>query len=236
MNWFYSLIKGRSSAGRNEKLLRYQTLRRLGRAYNVSLIKQLPASALPEAAKKLGLTKAGTIVINQDDEIAIAYDYCLHHHRPAASSIIDRTRENNPPEQDSDEWVYLKALSAARFSLFRILEILPHEGARLMNLLTETPQSIMDMSLSSTATPGTILAGRILDFDDFSMSSGSLIPVPEVVFERRIQPVIHTFMPVIPVERLDLSPARRAAFEAQVLRIALHAEEEVGFYTDIETG
>lgn len=235
MKRLFSLFGRSRDNNTDEQLDHYKRFRELGRHFNLGLIKQLPPPALPECGKKLGLYKAGTLILNQDDEIAVAYDYCLHHHRRAGRNIIERTLENNPPAPDSDEMIYLRALSAARFSLFRIEDILPHRGARLGDLLTGQAVEVTDFSLSSTGMPGIILAGRLLHFDTFVMSSGTFIPVPEPIFESRIQPVIGKFIPEITNASPQLSPAQWAAFEGQVLRIALHdGGEDNTFYTDME--
>lgn len=235
MKRLLSLFRRSRDDSAGDQLDRYKHFRELGRRYNLDLIKQLPPPALPECGKKLGLYKAGTLILNQDDEIAIAYDYCLHHHRRAGKNLIERTLENSPPAPDSDEMIYLRALSSARFSLFRIEEILPHRGARLHNLVTGETVEVIDLSLSSTGMPGIILAGRLLPFDSFVMSSGVFIPIPEPIFESKIQPVIAKFIPEIPNASPSLSPAQWAAFEGQVLRIALHdGGEDNTFYTDME--
>jgi hypothetical protein len=73
-----------------------------------------------------------------------------------------------------------------------------------------------------------------LTFDGFNMSSGTLIPVPEVVFESRMRTVIGKFLPDTD-EPPTLSPAQSAAFEAQIIRIALHdGGEDNSFFTDME--
>ena len=235
MNWFLSLFR-RSSGADDEPIFEsYRRFRALGRSFNPGLIKQLPPAALPESAKKLGLYKAGTLILNQDDEIAVAYDYCLHHHRRGGKNLIDRTLENTPPAVDSDEWRYLKALSEAHFSVFRIEDILPRRGARLADLVTGDSLAIMDLGLNSTGMPGTLVAGRLLRFDGFAMSTGTLVPIHEQVFETRILPVIRKFWPDETMTPAPLAPAQAAAFEAQVLRIALHAEEDLSFYTDMES-
>jgi hypothetical protein len=236
MNWFFSFFRRPRNEGDDTRLERYKQFRELGRGYNLTLIKQLPPPALPECGKKLGLYKAGTLILNQDDEIAVLYDYCLHHHRRAGKNIIERTLEHSPPPEGSAELTYLRAMSNAHFSLFRVEDIVPHRGARLLDLLTETPIELMDMGLSSTGVPGVIMAGRLLAFDDFRMSSGTLIPLPDPIYETRIEPVIRKFMPgASPPAEASLSTTQKAAFEAQVLRIALHAAgEDNSFYTDIE--
>lgn len=235
MKWLSSLLGKSQTPEQEAQLERYKRFRQLGRELNLTLIKQLPPPALPESGKKLGLSKAGTLIINQDDEIAIAYDYCLHHYRRAGKNTIERNLETSPPAEDSDEMTYLKAMAGSRFSLFRVEDILPHRGARLMDLVTNEPVELLDIGLSSAGIPGVIVTGRLLNFDGFNMSSGTLIPVTEPVFESRMRPVISKFIPVDPGPHPILSPAQAAAFEAQIIRIALHeGGEDNSFYTDME--
>jgi hypothetical protein len=233
-SWLFSLFRRTRNEDAEARLDHYKQFRELGRRYNLTLIKLLPPPALPECAKKLGLYKAGTLILNQDDEIAVAYDYCLHHYRRAGKTVIDRTLEASPPAPGTLEAVYLQAMAHAHFSLFRVLDILPQRGAQLIDLVTEVPVDLLDIGLSSTGLPGMIVAGRLLSFEDFTMSSGTLIPIPEPVFESRIQPVIRKFLPEKPAAGPRMPRAQQAAFEAQILRIALHAGEDTSFFTDIE--
>ena len=235
MKWLSSLFGNARTPEEEAQLDQYKHFRQLGRTYNLELVKHLPPPALPESGKKLGLYKAGTLIINQDDEIAVAYDYSLHHYRRIGKNTIERVMETSPPAADSDEMIYLRAMAGSRFSLFRVEDILPHRGARLKDLVTDEALDLMDIGLSSAGIPGIIVAGRLLSFDGFNMSSGTLIPVPEPVFESRIRPVIRKFMPDTPSAKPPLAPAQSAAFEAQVIRIALHeGGEDNSFYTDME--
>ncbi len=231
--WLFSLFKrqpGQPDGEANRE--RYLHFRKLGRQFNLTLIRQLPESALQEAGKKLGMIKAGTFILNQDDEIAIAYDYSLHHHRRVGKNLIERVAETAPPEAGSDESIYLEALRAARFSVFTVDAITSHSAVRLVDQVSGDSIHIMDRSLASTGLAGLIVAGRLLTLEGFVLSSGSLIPVPPAVYESRIRAVIGKYFPDDASRGQPLSPARSAAFEAEVLRIALHAEADVAFYTD----
>lgn len=238
MKWLFSLLGiHRNSAEDDARLEQYQAFRELGRHYNLGLIKRLPPSALPECSKKLGLSKAGTLILNQDDEIAVLYDYCLHHHRRAGKNIIERTLgDQTAPAVGSPERVYLEAMNHAFFSVFQIVEILPQKGARLTDLLTHRTLDIMDLGLSSAGIPGVIVAGRLLTIDTFTMSSGTLVPLPEFIIDQRIQPVISKFtVGKSLAQGQRLSPGQSAAFESQILRIALNMSgEDNSFYTDID--
>jgi hypothetical protein len=200
------------------------------------LVKQLPKAAVPECGKKLGIFKAGTLILNNDDEIAILYDYCIYHYRRDGKTVIDRYLLNSPPPADSVDMEVLQTMRSAYYSLFKIMDILPHKGARLLNLVDGETIDLIDIGISETGSPGIFLVGRILPFPDFNMSSGTLIPVPETVYEDRMKAVVNKFIKTQePGQRSKLSPALEAAFTAEIIRLALHAGgEDNVFYTDIE--
>ena len=221
---------------REALLDRYRQVRAVGRELNMALVKQLPRTAVPECGKKLGIFKAGTLILNNDDEIAILYDYCLYHYRRDGKTVIDRRLANTPPPPDSMDMALLQAMRNAYYSLFRILDILPHKGAKLLDLVSGETIDLVDIGMSETGSLGIFLAGRILPLPDFNMSSGTVIPVSEAVFEDRMKPVVRKFIKTQePGQGPKLSPALDAAFTAEIIRVALHAGgSDNVFYTDIE--
>lgn len=236
MNWLSFLHRRQAAADDTELLDRYRQCREAGRALNVTLAQQLPQSAVPECGKKLGIFKSGTLILNNDDEVAVLYDYCIYHYRRAGKNVVERYLERSPPPFESIEMELLQAMRNAYFSLFRVEDIHPHRGARLRDLITRHSLNLLDIGLSATGMPGIILAGRILPLTDFSMSSGAMIPVPAPVFDANILPVIQIYTKNQPADSPSrLGPGQEASFAARVLRIALHAGgEDNTFYSDIE--
>lgn len=214
----------------------YRRMRRLGVELNLKLIKQLPKAAVPECGKKLGLSKAGTLIFNNDDEIAVLYDYCLYHYRRGNKTVIERYLQESPPEPGSAEMTLLQAMSDAHYSVFRLAEILPRQGAVLFDLVRRENVELIDLSLAETGMPGTLLVARLLSLPQFRMSSGTMIPLPEPLIEQRILPLIDKFMPADGGgSRASMSPAQDAAFTGQLIRLALHADgADNMFYTDID--
>jgi len=235
MKWPFSFkIKPRAD---DEALVeRYKEFRAAGRALNMTLAKQLPQAAVPECGKKLGLYKAGTLILNNDDEIAVLYDYCLRHYRRGGKNTIERHLENTPPPAESMEMALLRAMLDACHSVFEIVEIHPRRGAALKNLVSGEAIDILDISLSETGTPGTVLTGRILSLAEFNMSSGTLIPLPREAYVEKIQPIVHKFTKSLESgHKPQLSAGQEAAYTAEILRVSLHAGgEDNVFYTDIE--
>jgi hypothetical protein len=68
------------------------------------------------------------------------------------------------------------------------------------------------------------------------MSTGTLIPVPDPVYEGHILPIIKKFMPDgKPDQQRPMSAGQTASYVAQMIRVALHAGGmDNVFYTDIE--
>ena len=200
------------------------------------LVKQLPKAAVAECGKKLGIYKAGTLILNNDDEIAILFDYCLYHHRRGGKNVIERYLDNSPPPPDSMEMTLLQAMRASFYSVFKVVEIHPKQGANIEDLLSQKVINLFDIGLSETGYLGLHLTGRLLPFPDFNMSSGSLIPLPDTVFEGTIIPIVQKFFKTYePGNMPTLSPGQEASFTAEMIRVSLHAGgEDNVFYTDNE--
>ena len=56
---------------------RYRHLRSLGRELNQLLVRQIPKATLLTCAKKLGLSRGDTLVLDSEDELSVLMDYCL---------------------------------------------------------------------------------------------------------------------------------------------------------------
>lgn len=235
MKWF-SFFKSSPKNNAEERIDRYKEWRAAGRDLNITLIKQLPKTAVPECGKKIGLYKAGTLILNNDDEIAVLYDYCLHHYLRGGKNTIERYLESSTPPPESRDAALLQAMLSSRHSVFKVLEIHPHQGASLLDLVLGDTLELMDISLSETGEPGLVVSGRILKLEDFHMSSGTLIPLPDPVFDDKIKPILRKFLKSDEAgDKPKLSTGQQASYVAEILRVSLHAGgEDNVFYTDME--
>jgi hypothetical protein len=78
--------------------------------------------------------------------------------------------------------------------------------------------------------------GRLLPMEEFHISAGTLIPLPEPVFEQSIRPILKKFLRDDgPKTHPLFSPAQEASFTAQLTRVALYAGgEDNTFFTDMD--
>ncbi|BBL72712.1 hypothetical protein [Methylogaea oryzae] len=233
MKWPFFFKRSAADDGRLDS---YKRMRRAGRDLNMALAKRLPKDAVPEFGKKLGLFKAGTLILNNDDEIAVLYDYCLYHYRRGNKNVIERFLEQSPPAADSLDMTLLQAMLQSRFSAFRIVSITPRQGAVLLDLVRGDTLELVDLGIAETGTVGTILVGRLLPLPDFHMSTGTLIPLSEGEFAGSIVPIIEKFLPAgEDGRRPAMSATQEASYVGRVVKETLRAGGmENVFYSDME--
>jgi hypothetical protein len=225
MNWFNKLFTKRPGLSKHAVAEAHRNARESLKTLQLALIKQLPPSAFPEAAKKLGLAKVGTIVIQQDDEFAVVYDHCIHHHRRTGKNIIERVIESDPSNE------MLISLKNSFFSIFRVDDINPHLGAQITDLITGASHSLLDQSIADNGQENLLIVGRLVPISEGYISTGWLIPTLEPVFETRLKPIIERFKNT----KDQLSDTQLAAMEGQILRVSLQfSSEDLGFFTDMD--
>ncbi|MFM8330123.1 MAG: hypothetical protein ACKN9T_00355 [Candidatus Methylumidiphilus sp.] len=237
MKWPFSQLFGNTKSIGDEALIeRYKAHRVASRELHTDLAKQLPKPAVQECGKKIGIFKAGTLILNNDDEIGILFDYALHHYYRAGKNTIQRYFDNTQPPDGSMDKTLMRALLESWYSVFRVVDVHPRQGVSLLDLVSGKTFDLVDLGLGDTATLGGILVGRILPVADFNMSSGTFVPVSEAVFEDHIKPILRKFLKsdqtgIAP----RLSTGQMAAYVGEIIRVALHAGgSDNMFYSDVE--
>lgn len=162
--------------GHAELLPRYKHLRRVGLELNNRLVETVSRSALDEGGKKLGVLKRNVLTLDTEDEIAVVMDYCLHDVRRHGLNAVERYLNESPPAAGSDEWVLLRALRQARYSVFVVESAEPGVGVHVRDLLRDETLFLVDVGLGTTAA-GMVLAGRVMAPEGIGMTTGAALPV-----------------------------------------------------------
>ncbi len=148
------------------------------------LVRAIPKGTLDACAKRLGMMVRGTLVFDDMSETAILMDYCIHFGLDQGVPVVSRFAATQPHPPGSAEAAVLEALCNSRFRLLAVTSVVPGLGVETVDLLRNEPRLIADESFSRSAFPGLLLAGRIVDLPEFSMTTGAVLPVtPEVIEE-----------------------------------------------------
>jgi hypothetical protein len=162
---------------RSEIVSRYKRLRSAGQILSSKLVRRLSKDVLDEGARKLGLLRDGIMVFDTEDQAAVLMDYCIHDVRRNGRNAAEQYLIDSPPDPESDEMDFLRAMQHARYSLFIVEWAEPGLGIGARDLLRDDNVLIVDMGFGSSGKPGLVFASRLLFHDGFSMSTGAALPI-----------------------------------------------------------
>ncbi len=168
----------------NELVNQYKQFRQITRKLHSSLPEYLSKKAFNTCGKKLGLMRRGTLVFNDEQEMAVLMDYCLYDYQEKGSNAISKHMADSKTDTDTDEYKTLRAMSESFYTLIRIEDILPGVGVRVNDLLSERQYLLIDIGFSETAEQGMVIATRLLPFEDFVMTSGAVLAVDQESLSR----------------------------------------------------
>jgi len=209
----------------DELLNRYKRLREVGCHLNSHLVTLIPRVAILECGKKLGLVQGKALVLDNEEELSILFDYCLHNYRRDGKNIIERYLETSPTLVTADEMILLQGKLNSYYSLFSVQEVHQGRGAMLRDILRNKTLLLMDLGIGKSAAPGLLFAGRVIPLADFHMTTGTFIPVSNrELIEKAIMPIVNKFLRHSkPAGDSIFSPGQEAALAAQIIRVLLRA-------------
>ena len=154
----------------------YDRRRGHARAFNDELSRSAGKEALATAGRRLGILRKGVFVFDNEQEMAVLSDACLYAVRDAAGeNSVQRTARSGRYAAGSPEQEVLDAMSRARFSLFTLGDSAPGVWIEATDVFTGASCRIVDRGLSITPCP--MFATRLVDYPEFSMTTGAGMPV-----------------------------------------------------------
>src|SRR5258708_7955437 len=162
---------------RAEVLARYRRLREINRHHHREVLNFLSHDTILQHARRLGLTRSKTILLDDPDELNFAFDLAIHTAPADRSRAIDRYARSAPGAPGSDEMLMLDAMRAARFSILRIDRRHDVAGLVATDLCRQTEVWLVDIGFESSVPDGSVIATRLYTPDRFSMTAGINVPL-----------------------------------------------------------
>jgi len=202
---------------------RYKHFRIINRRLHSALLSYLPKKAVKKCARKLGISKSGVFVFQEQHEADVLIDYCIYDYHEGGENAVSRYVMENPPTPGSDEHVVLKAMLESHYSLIQVEGIMEGVGIRAHDLLNNRRFLLVDIGFSQTAEEGVVIAARIIPFEDFVMTSGAALPVDADTLIQIMDLLTEQFDGG-PEKFQDFSVEQKADLTASIIHICLEAD------------
>jgi len=206
-----------------ELVARYKRFRRINRQLHSTLLDYLPKKGLKKCAKKLGISKSGVFVFQEQHEADVLMDYCIYDYYEDSINTVSRYMMKHPPTAGSNEYLVLKAMSESYYSLIQVEDIVEGVGIWAHDPLRDKEFFLVDIGFSQTAMEGLVIAARLIPFEDFVMTSGAALPVDASTLIKITDLLVQRFVGG-PEKYRDLSAEQKADLPASIIRLCLEAD------------
>jgi hypothetical protein len=164
------------SSPREQVLARYRKLREISKRHHHDILGCVSADAFLHQARRLGLARGKTLILDDTDELNYVNDLVIHTAPAARSRAIDRYARSAQIVPRSDEALVLEAMRVARFAILVVER--RHEVAGLIatDLFRRNQVWLVDIGLEASIPEGAIIATRLYTPEQFSMTAGVNVP------------------------------------------------------------
>jgi hypothetical protein len=170
------------TSSRGEVLARYRHLREISKQHHSQAMHSLSKDAILQHARRLGLARGRTLVLDSMDELTFAFDLAIYTAPAGRSRAIERYARSAKFAVGSDEALVLETMCNAHFTL-AIVQC-RHQAAGLIvkDLLRNVEVWLVDEGLEKSLSAGSIFATRYYTPDRFSVTAGVVVPLGSDVF------------------------------------------------------
>jgi hypothetical protein len=200
-------------------LARYDDYRRLNSAHQTTLAQCLLEGSAAKIAVQLGLVEHEDEVADCElDEIAPALDLAIYGGTAEGPAAVQLLAQDIGDQLSSAEARVLNGMRSAQFSIFRVNGCHLGTGIDLTDIISGEQIWVVDRGLEASAHAGAELALRLLQPDDFWITTGVVVEVDSAMWrELEAEGVISlrsSPMPSVNRDRLAEAVYRLAAANA----------------------
>ena len=147
------------------------------------MLKFLSNDTMMSQARRIGLAHDKTLILDNMDDLNLAFDLALHTAPKDRSRAIDRYARAARLEPKSDEALVLEAMRRARFSVFTVVRRHAVAGLIVKDSFRSVEFWLVDEGLESSLANGAALASRLFTPEGFAMTAGVLVPLDSELIE-----------------------------------------------------
>jgi hypothetical protein len=162
---------------RSKVLTRYRHLREISKQHHSEAMNFLSKDAILQHGRRIGFAHGRTFVLDNMDELTLAFDLAIHTAPAGRSRAIDRYAKSARLAPGSDEALVLEAMRQAQFAIICVERRHQAAGLIVKDVMRGTEHWLVDEGLEISVADGALIAMRFFTPEEFAMTAGVLIPL-----------------------------------------------------------
>ncbi|MGZ5043344.1 MAG: hypothetical protein ACXWF8_17520 [Methylobacter sp.] len=161
----------------------YLEIRRRGVLLNTKIFKKLNTEDIKVCGRHLGVWHQKALVIDNDEEMDLFADYATYGYRPHGFNMAEKFLRLFHKEADDFELEVLRRMRFAHYAIYQVEATNGTDTLNVVDVFSKVQYKLIDYQLAKTAYAGLILAGYLIDFDDFSIQTGGTVSMTRQILE-----------------------------------------------------
>lgn len=159
-----------------DRIEKYKRIREIGKSLNGKITNVIPKEVIDRTAREMNIMVRGVLVFDSQSELDFLFDRIIYDVPWDGKTTIEHFEAEQDSELPEAEKEILGAMKEAYFSLFEVVGGIVGESLQLSDLLSDNEIELMDLSLSTTASVGLLLATRLVRIRDICITTGIAYP------------------------------------------------------------
>lgn len=185
------------------------------------LVADLPAEAIIQASKKLGLFDGKGIALLKQNSDQVLREYTLYQDLRDGKNAIQRFHHIRYNTLNEGLQEAIDTMAQAFFTVLQVKETFRDGTIFAIDLLRNEEIELVDSILQSEAVPGRLFPTMVIPFKEFAMTAGSGFFVSEDMieeFHQAIQQILHVHGNLTLLRKEE-----EAELAATILKVALQS-------------
>lgn len=161
----------------------YLEIRRRSVLLNTKIFKKLSREDIKTCGRHLGIWHQKALVIANEEEMDLFADYATYGYRPHGFNMAEKFLRLFHKEADDFELELLRRMRFAHYAIYQVEETNGTDSHKVVDVFSKVQYKLIDYQLAKTAYRGLILAGYLVDFDEFCIQTGGTVLMTREILE-----------------------------------------------------
>jgi len=155
----------------------YPNIRRTLFDLHEKILKWVSRSDMTAVGQQLGLLRGKVLVFQNEVESQMLFDYLVYAHRPNGINMAELYLRTNRQRLDVLQIDLLERMSQCLFLYVKTLSVDPGSSLHVVDMIQNSPFTLVDQSLSTTSEPESTYAAHFLNLGSFFIQTGAIVGV-----------------------------------------------------------
>ncbi|MCQ8128302.1 hypothetical protein [Methylomonas rivi] len=161
----------------------YTEIRRRSVDLHSKIFKKLTKDDDKTCAKHLGVWRNKAVALESDEEVDLFADYAIYGYRPRGFNMAEKYLRLFSRDADEFELALLRHMRHAHYAIYQADETDGNEFLQATDVFSKQTYRLLDRQMAQTAYTGLMLAGYLIDFDDFTIQTGGTVKVTREILQ-----------------------------------------------------